>query len=291
MVMFHADFYQDTILYQGIEYITEVATDCRLAAKWTCASFSPAQASYVILEALQNLFATLSSLASNANPADLLEVSVPGSSPPLQLSLVPSKVSDATLASDTDIHLAQWRQATLQNFRHVSGLTNSLSLTLRAPCKDVIHYLFLPNEKLQIKPTSAPDDTPANPPKAKRARTDRPDKPEPTRNVLDPVAPHSISDIIDKFQKGEITQPRMPPMTKIHSPKGLRLCLPFLLGGKCPNHPLCREYHLSANLASHLPGESREDYKPLHTWIRTYPSLFRLSTKAASNDKLCLKIT
>ena len=301
MTIGHPLFYQSTLAFQGLTFLESAMITQNLAARWQEPTIRTAPASYQVLELVHNLFAHLSATASNLPPSCLVPVTVtsPNSCPTFAIS---PKIQDATLTIDLGAALLHWKSACTSVVTGLCGASSSLASLLQAAQPvSLSHYLFRSSKKRNLHTDTQPPkdsrdgrpidrekrsaDREKKPFDRERAKSKKKSKADEGKAILQPVGTYSIQDLVKLKTEGKITAPRLPQMKGLMNRNGASLCLPFLLGGQCDSSTPCG-YHLQANSATHLPGESKADYTSFHEWLTTHKDFFSLTAVASSNSKL-----
>ena len=301
------DYYQHTILYQGLAHIDSLCDEHSFAHRWSAPNFNPGMATLAVIQSIHDLWSCISQVAILAiavQPQDIAIVRTDGS-PGEQATLCPPTVTDSGVVSSLEPALASWLQRTRANFAKAGAVVDSFDGALAGPSsinKTIYHALFIKHEpttpgSTPLEPELPPSGTPTGRGKRKGGPKDpEPDKGSPSkkprvgllrqapteRAVCKPAGSNTLSSLIAKFKTGELKpytfqKGEVPTIGKFVKKTA---CPSYLLGAICESQDC--GYHLNIVPLEAIEGKEplRKNFTKFRAWVTSQQAHFVFTPEA-----------
>jgi hypothetical protein len=295
MSIYHANWYQHTILYKGICLLEKLCKDRNFRTYWRTPTFNKAAASYIIINCIHNLGAYLASLATNVPEDDFCHAfySSDSDSDLHPCYIAPSSIKEAAFNSDLLKSLHIWLSPMETSFDYCNQAHASFMAIINQPFSINNHTMFrdlhdtaprTPSNKRKNPPASDNEQRILGSPGGGKPRPggalQKPEQAPHNQHILQPVSPLSINDLLEKAK-----EQRTKFLCKLPTGKTVRgirpnckFCLPYLLGNRCTSNDC--GYHLA--LDSRMLANAK-DWSFFRTYVKQLDQFVQFSDDAAAH--------
>ena len=301
MTIFHAQWYQHTILYKGISYLETLCEERNFRTGWDSEGFNRAAATYRIFVAIHDLGALVAAMANHLPEEELLEANylIKGYTDLQLCYLAPHSFQESGYKAILYKDLSQWTSQIPGDLNKCAGS----QISSFAPCfvdKLIVEHPLLGGNSAMIAAASqkgkrkspeqsnhSSDDEAATKKSQQEAKRLKQGKEKPTQAlapqaVLKPAAGKTVGELLAAAQNDR--RKFNWRLKKGKELKGMRqncrLCFPYLLGAQCPGVKC--GYHLS--LDSTMMKEV-EDWTLFTSWVEQMSEHICFSEEAIATGK------